>query len=469
MISVNVLVVGLSHRSAPVELLERVAVGAQVVPKLLDEMVRGSHITEVMMLSTCNRIEVYAVVDAFHGGLADVSGVLGRHAGLPMPELTGHLYVHYAGAAVQHLFAVAAGLDSMVIGEAQILGQLRRAYAAAEAAGTVGRTLHELSQQALRVGKRVHARTGIDAAGASVVSEALAAAAEALARDLTGVRAAVLGAGAMGALAAAHLRRGGVAEVVVLNRSRERARRLADNVRATGTPARTAPLSALLDELAVADLLVTCTGALGAVVPTEVVAAALIRRRGRPLVVCDLGLPRDVDLDVAELPGVSVVDLAALQERLALRAPGEAVAKAQDLVAEEALAFLVAQSSAEVTPTLTALRRHALDVVDAELLRLSRRLPGLDPQVREEVTGTVHRVVNKLLHTPTMHVKRLAGGPDGISYARTLCELFELDPQIPAAVAVARRGDLLPALDASAMPDRAVLARPEVEALKTSA
>ena len=292
--------------------------------------------------------------------------MLGRHAGLPLPELTGHLYVHYAGSAVQHLFAVAAGLDSMVIGEAQILGQLRAAYAAADAAGTVGRTLHELSQQALRVGKRVHARTGIDAAGASVVSEALAAAAEALARDLTGVRAAVLGAGAMGALAAAHLRRGGVAEVVVLNRSRERAGRLADNVRRTGTPARTAPLSALPDELAVADVLVTCTGALGTVVPTEVVAAAVTGRSGRPLVVCDLGLPRDVDPDVAELPGVTVVDLAALQERLALRAPGEAVAEAQELVAEEAQAFLVAQRSAEVDP----------DADGATAPRLGRRRRG---------------------------------------------------------------------------------------------
>ena len=469
MISVNVLVVGLSHRSAPVELLERVAVAADEIPKLLDEMLHGSHVTEVMMLSTCNRIEVYAVVDAFHGGLADVSGVLGRHAGLPLPELTGHLYVHYAGSAVQHLFAVAAGLDSMVIGEAQILGQLRTAYAAADAAGTVGRTLHELSQQALRVGKRVHARTGIDAAGASVVSEALAAAAEALARDLTGVRAIVLGAGAMGALAAAHLRRGGVAEVVVLNRSHERAGRLADNVRRTGTPARTAPLSALPDELAVADVLVTCTGALGTVVPTEVVAAAVTGRSGRPLVVCDLGLPRDVDPDVAELPGVTVVDLAALQERLALRAPREAVAEAQELVAQEAQAFLVAQRSAEVTPTLTALRRRASDVVDAELLRLSGRLPGLDPQVREEVTRTVHRVVHKLLHTPTVQVKRLAGGPDGASYARALRELFELDPQIPAAVAVPSRGDVLSALDAPAVPDGAVLARPRVEALKASA
>ena len=395
--------------------------------------------------------------------------MLGRHAGLPLPELTEHLYVHYAGSAVQHLFAVAAGLDSMVIGEAQILGQLRAAYAAADAAGTVGRTLHELSQQALRVGKRVHTRTGIDAAGASVVSEALAAAAEALARDLTDVRAIVLGAGAMGALAAAHLRRGGVAEVVVLNRSRERARRLAGNVRRTGTPARTAPLAALPDELAVADVLVTCTGALGTVVPTEVVAAAAAGRSGRPLVVCDLGLPRDVDPDVAELPGVTVVDLAALQKRLALRAPRDAVAEAQELVAQEAQAFLVAQRSAEVTPTLTALRRRASDVVDAELLRLSGRLPGMDPQLREEVTRTVHRVVHKLLHTPTVQVKRLAGGPDGASYAWALRELFELDPQNPAAVAVPSRRDVLPALDAPAVPDGTVLARSKVEALKASA
>ena len=283
------------------------------------------------------------------------------------------------------------------------------------------------------------------------------------------MRATVLGAGAMGALAATHLRRGGVAEVVVLNRSRERAGRLADNIRRTGTPARTAPLSALPDELAATDVLVTCTGALGTVVPTEVVAAAVTGRSGRPLVVCDLGLPRDVDPDVAELPGVTVVDLAALQERLALRAPGEAVAEAQELVAQEAQAFLVAQRSAEVTPTLTALRRRASDVVDAELLRLSGRLPDLDPQVREEVTRTVHRVVHKLLHTPTVQVKRLAGGPDGASYARALRELFDLDPQIPAAVAVPSRGDVLSALNPPAVPDGAVLARPRVEALKASA
>jgi glutamyl-tRNA reductase len=444
----SVLVVGLSHRSAPVEVLERAAVAADDVPKLLDEMLRGSHVTEVMMLSTCNRIEVYAVVDAFHGGLADVSGVLGRHAGLPLPELTEHLYVHYAGSAVQHLFAVAAGLDSMVIGEAQILGQLRAAYAAADAAGTVGRALHELSQQALRVGKRVHARTGIDAAGSSVVSEALAAAVEALGRDLAGVRAAVVGAGAMGALAAAHLRRAGAAEVVVLNRSADRAQRLAEITRRAGGAARSAPLGALADELAAADLVVVCTGAVGTVVSREAVAAAAVAREGRPLAVCDLGLPRDVDPGVAALPGVTVVDLVSLQRRLALRAPREAVARAQELVADEAQAYLAAQRSAEVTPTVTALRRRASEVVDAELLRLDSRLPGLDDDVRDEFTRTVRRVVDKLLHTPTVQVKRLAEGPDGSSYAEALRALFELDPQAPTAVAVQRSGDVLAALEA---------------------
>lgn len=444
----SVLVVGLSHRSAPVEVLERAVVGADDVPKLLDEMVRATHVTEVTLLSTCNRIEVYAVVDAFHGGLSDVSAVLARHTGLPLSALTEHLYVHYAGSAVQHLFAVASGLDSMVVGEAQILGQLRAAYAAADAAGTVGRTLHELVQQALRVGKQVHASTGIDAAGASVVSEALADAAAVLGGDLAGRRAVVVGAGAMGALAAAHLRRAGVAEIVVVNRSPERAERLAANLTDQGAAARFARPAALADELADCDVMVACTGSVGTVVTLETVAAAVLARGGRPLAVCDLGLPRDVAPEVAALPGVGIVDLIGLQRRLAGGGRGAAVAAAQELVAEEAQHYLAAQRSAEVTPTVTALRRRAREVVDAELLRLSGRLPDLDEQVREELTRTVRRVVDKLLHAPTVQVKRLAGSPDGAGYAEALRELFELDPQTPAAVAVARGGDVLGALEA---------------------
>lgn len=448
----SVLVIGLSHRSAPVDVLERAAVGADDVPKLLDEMLRGANVSEAVLLSTCNRIEVYAVVDAFHGGLADVSGVLSRHAGMQMAELTEHLYVHYAGSAVQHLFAVSAGLDSMVVGEAQILGQLRNAYAQADDAGTVGRVLHELAQQALRVGKRVHASTGIDAAGASVVSEALADAGAALGGGLAGRSAVVVGAGAMGGLAAAHLRRAGAAEIVVVNRSPERAARLAATVSAQGTPARTAAFDRLADELATADVLLACTGAIGTVVSRDVVAAAVAARGGRPLAVCDLGLPRDVDPGVADLAGVTMIDLAVLQRRLAAGERGAAVAAAQELVAEEAQLFLAAQRSAEVTPTVTALRRRASEVVDAELLRLSSRLPDLDDGVREELTRTVRRVVDKLLHAPTVQVKKLAEGPDGASYAAALRELFDLDPHAPAAVALQRSGDVLAALEAPVPP-----------------
>jgi glutamyl-tRNA reductase len=445
---VSVLVVGLSHRSAPVEVLERAAVVADEVPKLLDEMLHGTHVSEAVLLSTCNRIEVYAVVDAFHGGLADVSGVLSRHAAMPLAEFTDHVYVHYAGSAVQHLFAVSSGLDSMVVGEAQILGQLRSAYAAADEAGTVGRVLHELAQQALRVGKRVHASTGIDAAGASVVSEALADAAAALGGSLEGRRAVVVGAGAMGALASAHLRRAGAAEIVVLNRSPERAARLVENTVAQGTPARSAGLDALADELEAADLMVACTGAVGTVVDHATMAAAVVARAARPLAVCDLGLPRDVEAGVAALPGVTMIDLIALQRRLSSDARGAAVAAAQELVAEEAQAYLAAQRSAEVTPTVTALRRRASDVIDAELLRLDSRLPELDTRVREEFTRSVRRVVDKLLHTPTVQVKRLAEGPDGDSYAAALRALFELDPQTTAAVAIQRSGDVIAALEA---------------------
>jgi len=238
----SLVVVGLSHRSAPVEVLERVAVPAADAGKVLAQLLEREYVAEALLLSTCNRVEVYAVVTAFHGGLADITDVLAGQSAAALDELSDHLYVHYAAAGVEHLFSVAAGLDSMVVGEPQILGQLRSAYAGAEQAGSVGRTLHEVVQQALRVGKRVHAETGIDAAGPSVVSEALAAvAAEVTAADgagLTGRRVLVLGAGSMGGLAAAALRRAGVGEIVLANRTRVSAHRLAELCQAEGTPAR---------------------------------------------------------------------------------------------------------------------------------------------------------------------------------------------------------------------------------------
>jgi len=426
----SILVVGISHRSADVRVLERATVPAGETAKILDELLRCENVVEAALVTTCNRVEVYTVVQAFHGGLADVVGVLGRHSGLDVAELYEHLYVHYAAAAAEHLFRVAAGLDSMVVGESQILGQVRSAYNTAREAGTVGRTLHELIQRALRVGKRVHSETGLDHAGGSVVSEALADAAATL-DGLTGRRALIVGAGSMGGLAAAALRRAGIGEIVVANRTEKTGARLAELQVEQGTPARAVGLADLVANLADADVVVSCTGATGTVID-----AGMLAGRTRPLVVCDLGLPRDVAADVADLPGVTIIDLESLQRRLAVAPSGLDTARAAGIVAEEVRGYLATQRSAEVTPTVTALRRRAAEVVDAELLRLDSRLPGLDDPVRAEVVQTVRRVVDKLLHTPTVRVKELASSPGGAEYAEALRELFQLDPAAPAALTV---------------------------------
>ncbi|WP_116202021.1 glutamyl-tRNA reductase [Amycolatopsis circi] len=425
----SVLAVGLSHRSADLGTLERAAISADELTKVLHDLQQAEHISEVMLVSTCNRIEVYAVVETFHGGVNDVSDVLSRKAGMEPAELYDSLYVHYAGAAVEHLFSVTSGLDSMVVGETQILGQIRSAYATARDAGTVGRTLHELIQTTLRVGKRVHSETGLDQLGASVVSEALAAAG-----DIAGKHALIVGAGSMGALTASQLRKAGIAEITVANRTEANAARLAEKVGAEGIPARSVPLSELAGAVELADLVVACTGAQDAVF----LAGHVPARAGRPLVVCDLGLPKDVDPAVAELADVTVVDLETIQRRMRdAGAPttDRQTAKANGIVLDEVREYLAGQRSAEVTPTVTALRRRAAEVVDAELLRLDNRLPELDSQVREEVGRTVRRVVDKLLHAPTVRVKQLAAETADTDYANALRELFCLDPQAPAAVA----------------------------------
>ena len=431
----SLLAVGISHQTAPVALLEQFAMDADDRVKALHELVESDHVSEALVLATCNRIEVFAEVERFHGGVADVSRVLARQAGATVEELSPYVTVHYEDQAVAHLFSVAAGLDSMVVGETQVLGQLRAAYGLARDEGTVGRALHPVAQRALRVGKRVHTETGIDRAGASLVSVALDRAEDRIG-PLTGLRVLVVGAGSMGALAATTLARRG-ADVVVSTRTDAHAARLADSVggRAVG-------LADVPEELAVADVLVTCTGATGLVISTEVVAAAMSGRSDRPLVVVDLALPRDVDPGVAALPGVHVVDLALLQgERAATPGrPTDGPVAADDIAAAHALvetetALLRAErQAAEVAPTVSALRSQAAGVVDAELLRLSTRLPDLDARARAEIARTVHRVVDKLLHEPTVRVKELAATPGGTDYAGALRALFGLgiDAEVPS-------------------------------------
>jgi glutamyl-tRNA reductase len=425
---VSVLVVGLSHRSAPVDLLERVALSTEGVTKLLADVLASDHATEALVLSTCNRVEVYAEVDKFHGGLAQASELLARRAGVDLDELTPHLYVHYEDRAVSHLFSVACGLDSMVVGESQVLGQVRLALRTAQDAGAAGHQLGSLAQQALRVGKRARTETGIDRAGRSLVTAGLEVAGQVLG-PLDGTEVLVVGAGAMSALAATVVAQGGAARVVVANRTLTRAERVAAAVGGEAVPLESLPAA-----LASADLVVSCTGAVGHVLDTAMLTAAVAGRPDRPLVVLDLALPRDVDPAAHEVPGVTVVDLETLAGALATSEHAADVEATREIVVEEVAAFLGWQRAVSVAPTVVALRDMADSVVRAELVRLTGRLPDLDPHARAEIEHTVTRVVDKLLHAPTVRVKQLAEEPGGQSYADALNKLFGLDPKAVEAV-----------------------------------
>ncbi|KAB1144263.1 glutamyl-tRNA reductase [Streptomyces luteolifulvus] len=568
----SLLVVGLSHRSAPVSVLERAALSADAQIKLLQDTVAAEPATEAAVLATCNRIELYADVDKFHAGVAELSTLLAQHSGVGLEELTPYLYVHYEDRAVHHFFSVACGLDSMVVGEGQVLGQIKDSLARAQDLHTAGRLLNDLFQQALRVGKRAHSETGIDRAGQSLVTfglEQLSAGAPVEAWA-AGKKAVVIGAGSMSSLAAATLARAGVAEIVIANRTLDRAERLVQILTEgdeTDVPARAVPMESVPVELTRADVAVSCTGATGLVLSAASIAAAVDGRIGAPvpapdggsgrttvqagareaalpptsvgteegcpldlsavqgtagfsvlgeaavagmaaadleqhaawvdngavdapgraqrtqagagtvitldlaaeseaiaalaaaaaavgriperrrpepvaeiprpvpaLFLLDLAMPRDIDAAVHRLAGVRLVDIESLAEASADAPMAADVDQVRRIVSDEVAAFGAALRAAHITPTVVALRAMAADVVAGEIARLDGRLPGLDDKQRGEITQAVKRVVDKLLHAPTVRVKQLAAEPGGAGYADALRTLFDLDPETVAAV-----------------------------------
>ncbi|MGY1500062.1 glutamyl-tRNA reductase [Streptomyces sp. QTS52] len=588
----SLLVVGLSHRSAPVSLLERAALSQDAQIKLLQDTVVAEPAAEAALLATCNRIELYADVDKFHAGVAELSTLLAQHSGVGLDELTPYLYVHYEDRAVHHLFSVACGLDSMVVGEGQVLGQIKDSLALAQDLHSAGRLLNDLFQQALRVGKRAHSETGIDRAGQSLVTFGLqqlaggrgaGVAGGSVETWAAGKKALVIGAGSMSSLAAATLARLGVAEIVVANRTPDRAERLAQIINensensqyegpADGTAsvsARAVPIESVPFELTRADIAVSCTGATGLVLTAEIVAAAVegrvpadeeaglsprttaqgdvrdvrgvlpptsigtddgcpldlsavqagqavqesagfsvmgeaavagmdaatleqhaawvdngtvdrrdaarrtpdddreliaalaltaatlgrIPEQRRPempagvprppavLSLLDLAMPRDVDAAAHRLAGVRLVDIESLAEASADVPMAADVDQVRRIVADEVAAFGAALRAAHITPTVVALRAMAADVVAGEIARLDGRLPGLDEKHRAEITQTVRRVVDKLLHAPTVRVKQLAAEPGGAGYADALRTLFDLDQETVASVSRADRDD----------------------------
>src|SRR5215203_3501777 len=399
----SILALSVSHKTAPVEVLARFALDPPASTKLVDALLASEHIDEVIVLSTCNRTEIYAEVSRFHGALDDVSTTLADFAGVTVPELQAVCAVYFDEGAVAHTFSVSSGLDSVVVGESQVLGQVKAALAHCQALGSVGTVLNTLFQSAIRVAKRVHSETGIGSAGRSLVTAAY----EVLARsggDLAGRRLLVVGAGAMASLAVRTAAEAGAA-VTCANRTLSRAQRLAAAVGGAAVE-----LSALPEALRGTDVLVTCTGAKAVGIT-----------------------PADVDPAVADL-GIELVNLERLVAEQGDSGPGADVEFARDLVRQEVANFLGVRRSAQVAPTVVALRSMASGVVAAELARLDGKLPNLGARERAEVQRTVSRIVDKLLHQPTVRVQELAADPDAVDYAAALRELFALHPQSVAAV-----------------------------------
>ena len=420
------LVVGMSHKSAPIAVLEQAALDHDAVIKLLHKALDGDHVSESVIISTCNRVEIYVETDRFHGSVEEISALLADHSNLPREGFVTNAYVHYDEAAVAHLFAVTAGLDSMVVGESQILGQVRTALQVAQTEGTVGALLNTLFQQSLRIGKRGHAETGIDRLGASVVSEAFDLAGAALIG--ANKRFLVAGAGSMAGLAVATLLRRDIRanQITVVNRTRERAQRLAA---VHGVKA--ADWSQLDVSLQNADILISCTGA-GAVVFD---GARIGRTMGdRPVTLVDLAVPHDVDQSVGDLDNVNLIDIATLAQILADTEIAADVTAVRTIVSDEVAAFLAARNASQVTPTVVALRMMATEVVAAELERLQTRHHDLDDDLAADIRQTMKRIADKLIHNPTVRVQELAAGPDGLSYANALADLFSLDPAVVTAV-----------------------------------
>ncbi len=419
----SVVVIGLNHRTAPLDLLERMTIGDGQLPKALHDLCTREHISESLVLSTCNRTEVYAVAERFHGAYSDIRGFLADFSYLPPEDFSDHLYVHYDSAAAAHLLAVTAGLDSAVLGESEIQGQVKVAWERARDEGTAGPALNLLLRHALEAGKRARTETGIARNIASVSQAAVAMTGQRLG-GVAGRTVVVLGAGEMGEGMAVALAGAGAGDVLVANRTQARAAELAARV-----GGRAVPLVELPERLAEVDVLLTSTGSRAPMIERADLEPVMAGRADRPLLIVDIAVPRDVDPAVAQVPGVTLLDMDDLR---GFAAAGVAerrreVAAVEAILDEELERYVGATSAREVAPMIVALRERAEAARSAELDRLRGRYDDLDERQLDMVDAVTRGLVAKLLHQPTVVLKDAAGSPRGDRLVAALRELFEIE------------------------------------------
>ena len=413
-----ILALGVSHRHATVELLERLAFTEDDLTKAYRRVRDDPAIEEAVIVSTCNRVEVYGSVPSYHAGFQALKRIITETHGVGADELSEPLYAHYELEAAEHAFSVASGLDSMVLGEQQILTQVREALRMSEAESAAGPALTALFHAATRTGRRVRTETSVGAAPDAFVSAGADLAAEALA-GLKDRHAVIVGAGQMAALAVKHLRGRGVATVRILNRSLDRARALAERA-----DAEHGDLDALPAALAEADVLVSATGAAGVIVP-----ASILDGRERPLFVLDLAVPRDVEGSARDLPNVTLADIDDLRQTLSVRAAATAedIERAHAIVGEEVHRFTVRRRAERLAPVIHALRERGDAVIAAELECFRSDLTALTPDEHEAVQALASGIVAKLLHDPIVRLKDLSTPGSQDAHAKTLAELFGLE------------------------------------------
>lgn len=418
----SIVAIGCNHRSTPLSTLEQLTVPAEKLPKAFFELKSARHLSEVVILSTCNRIEIYALAERYHGGYQDIREFLSMHSGLPPEVVAEHIYAHHDEEAVRHLFSVAGGLDSAVLGEHEILGQVRTAWERARDEGAVGSILGPLFRHALETGKRARTETAI-ARGIASVSQAAVAMAGNHTDGITGSSVLVVGAGEMGEGTVKNLAKAGAGEVLVANRTWERAERLA-----AACGGRAVPLAELAEVLVKVDLMVTTTGAQDLILEASQVDTLVQRRGDHPLVIVDVAVPRDVDPAVRDIPGITLLDMDDIGVFVGEQCAGRtrAVANVVAIVDDEVERYRSITSAREVAPLVSDLRRRAEEVRCQEMHRYAAKLVNLDPKEREAVESITKGMVNKLLHEPTVRLKNSAGHARGERLADSLRDLFDL-------------------------------------------
>ena len=418
----SIVVIGVNHRTGPVAFLEKVMISESTMPNALRTLSMRDDIREAVVLSTCNRTEIYAVVERFHGAYDEIQNFLSETSGFAADEVTPHLYSHWDEEAIKHLFEVASGLDSAVLGESEIIGQVRNAWETAMTEGVSRNTLNLLFRYALEVGKRARTETGISRSTASV-SHAAVEMAEDIIGSLAGKHVLVVGAGEMGEGVATALAREGAEHVTVINRTESRGEALAEKV-----GARVSKFESLETELSGADVVVACTGAGSTIIDHEMLQRA---RAGSdsPLLIVDIALPRDVEDKVSDLVGVTLRDLDHLSEwaQRGLEQRAAEVDQVRTIIEAEVERFAQEQTQRQAAPLVAQLREVVEGIRTAEMERLGTRLGDMTDEQREVVESITRGIVAKLLHTPSVRLREAAGTPQGERLSAAVRDLFNLE------------------------------------------